>query len=110
MSKLLSFFIFLFFLFSNSNLLADIKDDIAKIINLKETGSLSDQDYIKLLEKNITKTEEYKTVKGLLDSEIINLEEFENFKKKIIIKYTIVEKYDAAKEANFFDNKLKYYQ
>ena len=110
MRKLFSFFIFLFFLFSNFNLLADIKDDIAKIINLKETGLLSDQDYINLLEKSIIKTEEYKTVKGLFDSEIINQEEFENFKKKIIIKYTSVGKYDAAKEANFFDNKLKYYE
>ena len=108
MSKFLSFFIFLFFLFFNLNLLADISDDIAKIIDLKETGLLSDQEYKNLLEKSIIKTEEYKKIKSLLDSEVINLEDFENFKNKIIVKYTIVAKYDAAKKDNFFDNKQKY--
>ena len=81
MSKFLSFFIFLFFLFFNLNLLADISDDIAKIIDLKETGLLSDQEYKNLLEKSIIKTEEYKKIKSLLDTEVINLEDFENFKK-----------------------------
>ena len=108
MSKLLSFFVFLFFLFFNANLLADIKGDIAQIIVLKETGSLSDRDYNSLLEKSIVKTKEYNTIKNLLDSKVINFEEFENFKNKITIKYTIEAKYDAAKEAYYFENKLKH--
>ena len=108
MNKFFPFFIFLFFLFFNASLLADIKGDIAQIIVLKETGLLSDRDYKSLLEKSITKTKEYKKIKSLLDSEVINLEEFDNFKNKIIVKYAIVAKYDAAKEANFFDNKQKY--
>ena len=81
MSKFLSFFIFLSLLFFNANLHADIKDDIAKINDLKEAGSLSDQDYKILVEKIIIQTEEYKKIKSLFDSEVINLEEFENFKK-----------------------------
>ena len=110
MSKFLSFFIFIFFIFFNVNLLADTKDEIAQINELKESGLLSDRDYKSLLEKSITKTKEYKKIKSLFDSEVINLEDFENFKNKIITKYTIVGKYDSAKEANFLDNKLKYYE
>ena len=108
MSKFLSYFIFFFFLFFNLNLLADTSDDISKIIDLKETGLLTDQEYKNLLEKIIIQTEEYKKIKSLFDSEVINFEDFENFKNKIIVKYTIVAKYDTAKEANFFDNKDKY--
>ncbi len=44
--------------FFNFNVFADVKDDIAKINDLKETGLLSDQDYKKLLEKSIIETEE----------------------------------------------------
>ena len=110
MSKLLSFFIFFFFLFLNANLLADVTGDIAQINALKETGSLSDRDYNSLLEKSIVKTKEYNTIKNLFDSKIINFEEFENFKNKITIKYTIEAKYDVAKEANYFENKLKHYE
>ena len=108
MVKFLSFFVFFFFLIFNTNLLADTSDDIAKIIVLKETGLLTDQEQKSLLEKIIIQTEEYKKIKSLLDSEVIDLEDFENFKNKIIVKYAIVAKYDAAKEANFFDNKEKY--
>jgi len=90
-------------IFFNFNVFADVKDDIAKINDLKETGLLSDQDYKNLLEKSIIKTEEYKKIKSLFDSEIINLEEFENFKNKIIIKYSLgdslTEDSSAAKEA-----------
>ena len=96
-------FLLFFFFFFNFNVFADVKDDIAKINDLKETGLLTDQDYKNLLEKSIIKTEEYKKIKGLFDSEIINLEEFENFKNKIIIKYSIgdslTEDSSAAKEA-----------
>ena len=96
-------FLLFFFFFFNFNVFADVKDDIAKINDLKETGLLSDQDYKNLLEKSIIKTEEYKKIKSLFDSEVINLEEFENFKNKIIIKYTIgdslTEDSSAAKEA-----------
>ena len=96
------FFLFFFFFF-NFNVFADVKDDIAKINDLKETGLLTDQDYKNLLEKSIIQTEEYKKIKGLFDSEIINLEEFENFINKIIIKYSIgdslTEDSSAAKEA-----------
>ena len=96
-------FLLFFFFFFNFNVFADVKDDIAKINDLKETGLLTDQDYKNLLEKSIIQTEEYKKIKGLLDSEIINLEEFENFKNKIIIKYTLgdslTEDSSAAKEA-----------
>ena len=108
MSKFLSFFIFLFFLFSNANLLADIKGDIAQIIVLKETGLLSDRDYKSLLEKSITKTKEYKKIKSLLDSEVINQDQFENFKDNIFNKYTngdsLVGDASVAKEAT--DNKV----
>ena len=96
-------FLLFFFFFFNFNVFADVKDDIAKINDLKETGLLTDQDYKNLLEKSIIQTEEYKKIKGLFDSEIINLEEFENFINKIIIKYSIgdilTEDSSAAKEA-----------
>ena len=96
-------FLLFFFFFFNFNVFADVKDDIAKINDLKETGLLSDQDYKNLLEKSIIQTEEYKKIKGLFDSEIINLEEFEDFINKIIIKYSIgdslTEDSSAAKEA-----------
>ena len=96
-------FLLFFFFFFNFNVFADVKDDIAKINDLKETGLLTDQDYINLLEKSIIQTEEYKKIKGLFDSEIINLEEFENFINKIIIKYSIgdslTEDSSATKEA-----------
>ena len=96
-------FLLFFFFFFNFNVFADVKDDIAKINDLKETGLLTDQDYKNLLEKSIIQTEEYKKIKGLFDSEIINLEEFENFTNKIIIKYSIgdslTEDSSAAKEA-----------
>ena len=88
MSKFFSFFIFLFFLFFNANLFADIKDDIAQINDLKETGLLSDRGYKSLLEKSITKTKEYKKIQSLLDSKSINSDEFESFKKNIFNKYT----------------------
>ncbi len=110
MSKFLSCFVFLFVLFFNINLLADTKDDIAQINELKEAGLLSELDYKNLLDKSIAKTKEYIQIKSLLDSEIINLQEFDNFIDKIIIKYTAAAKYDAAKKANFFDNKEKYYE
>ena len=101
MNKIL--FLLFFFFFFNFNVFADVKDDIAKINDLKETGLLTDQDYKNLLEKSIIQTEEYKKIKGLFDSEIINLEEFENFTNKIIIKYSIgdslTEDSSAAKEA-----------
>ena len=71
-------FLLFFFFFFNFNVFADVKDDIAKINDLKETGLLTDQDYKNLLEKSIIQTEEYKKIKGLFDSEIINLEEFIN--------------------------------
>ena len=87
MLNLLSFFIFLLFLFSNVNLLADTKDNIAQINELKETGLLSDRDYKSLLEKSITKTKEYKKIESLLDSKTINSDQFENFKNNIINKY-----------------------
>ena len=74
-----TFFLLFFFIFLNFNVFADVKDDIAKINDLKETGLLSDQDYKNLLEKSIIKTEEYKKIKSLFDSEVINLEEFENY-------------------------------
>ena len=96
-------FLLFFCTFFNFNVFADVKDDIAKINDLKETGLLSDQDYKKLLEKSIIETEEYKKIKSLFDSEVINLEEFENFKNKIITKYTLgdtlTEDSSAAKEA-----------
>ena len=103
-------FLLFFCIFFNFNVFADVRDDIDKINDLKKTGLLSDQDYKNLLEKSIIKTEEYKKIKSLFDSEVINLEEFENFKNKIIIRYAAAAKYDAAKEANFFDNKEKYYE
>ena len=96
-------FLLFFCTFFNFNVFADVKDDISKINDLKETGLLSDQDYKKLLEKSIIETEEYKKIKSLFDSEVINLEEFENFKNKIITKYTLgdtlTEDSSAAKEA-----------
>ena len=96
-------FLLFFCTFFNFNVFADVKDDIAKINDLKETGLLSDQDYKNLLEKSIIETEEYKKIKSLFDSEVINLEEFENFKNKIITKYTLgdtlTEDSSAAKEA-----------
>ena len=96
-------FLLFFCTFFNFNVFADVKDDIAKINDLKETGLLSDQDYKKLLEKSIIETEEYKKIKSLFDSEVINLEEFENFKNKIITKYTLgdslTEDSSAAKES-----------
>ncbi len=97
-----TFFLLFFFFFFNFNVFADVKDDIAKINDLKETGLLTDQDYKNLLEKSIIKTEEYKKIKSLFDSEVINFEEFESFKNKIIIKYTLgnslTEDPSAAKE------------
>ena len=96
-------FLLFFCTFFNFNVFADVKDDISKINDLKETGLLSDQDYKNLLEKSIIETEEYKKIKSLFDSEVINLEEFENFKNKIITKYTLgdslTEDSSAAKEA-----------
>ena len=55
-------FLLFFFFFFNFNVFADVKDDIAKINDLKETGLLTDQDYKNLLEKSIIKTEEYKKI------------------------------------------------
>ncbi len=96
-------FLLFFCTFFNFNVFADVKDDISKINDLKETGLLSDQDYKNLLEKSIIETEEYKKIKSLFDSEVINLEEFENFKNKIITKYTLgdtlTEDSSTAKEA-----------
>ena len=107
MSKSLSFFIFFFFLFFNVNLLADTKDDIAQINDLKETGLLSERDYKSLLEKSITKTKEYKKIESLLDSNTINSDQFENFKNNIIIKYVnsdSLTESSAVKESS--DNKV----
>ena len=67
-------FLLFFCTFFNFNVFADVKDDISKINDLKETGLLSDQDYKNLLEKSIIETEEYKKIKSLFDSEVINLE------------------------------------
>ena len=83
-----SFFI-LCLTFFNLAVFADVKDDINKINELNESGILSEQDYKNLLEKSIIQTEEYKKIKGLFDSEIINLEDFEDFKNKIITKYSL---------------------
>ena len=80
--------LFLILIIFNYSVFADVKDDISKINELNESGILSEQDFKSLLEKSIVKTEEYKKIKGLFDVEIISLEEFENFKNKIIIKYT----------------------
>ena len=89
MALLTKFFIFLLLcFFYNSSIFADVKDDISKINDLKESGLLSDQDYNNLLEKSIIQTEDYIKIRSLFDSEIINLEEFENFKEKIISKYS----------------------
>ena len=107
MSKFLSFFIFLFFLFFNVNLLGDTKSDIAQINDLKESGLLSERDYNSLLEKSITKTKEYKKIESLLDSNTINSDQFENFKNNIIIKYVnsdILTESSVAKESS--DNKV----